>query len=267
MPSWIVDTYGQRAVNRGVISAPPVPNRSLVMTAAVLAPLLVCALLIPFRGDRNTNSALLLVLVIVAIAASGLRPAGVVAALSSALWFDFFLTKPYQRFNITDRVDLETTVLLLLVGAAVTELALWGRRQQARSSQQDGYLQGILSAASSVGNGASPPSVLIDHVAGQLTEILDADGCTFDRSTDPSLPQLNRDGTVTRNGHDVNVDRSGLPTDSEIELPAHNAGLVRGRFVITAATRVARPNLEQRLVAVALADQVGAALTANDVTS
>ena len=32
-------------------------------------------------------------------------------------------------------------------------------------------------------------------------------------------------------------------------------------------TRVARPNLEQRLVAVALADQVGAALTANDVTS
>lgn len=237
------------------------------MTAAVLAPLLVCVVLIPFRGDRNTNSALLLVLLIVAIAASGLRPAGVVAALSSAVWFDFFLARPYQRFNITDRVDIETAVLLVLVGAAVTELALWGRRHQARSSQQNGYLQGILSAASSVGNSASPPSVLIDHVAGQLTEILDADGCTFDRASDPALPRLNRDGTVTRNGHDVNVDRSGLPTDSEIELPAHSGGRVRGRFVITAATKVARPNLEQRLVAVALADEVGAALTADDVSS
>ncbi len=232
----------------------------MVMAAAVLAPLLACVLLIPFRGDRNTNSALILVLVIVAVAASGLRPAGVTAALSSAVWFDFFLTRPYQRLDITGRVDIETTVLLVIVGAAVTELALWGRRQQARSSEQAGYLQGILSAASSVGSGTAPSSVLIEHVAAQLVEILDADTCTFDRASDPVLPRMNPDGTVTRDGHDVNVDRSGLPTDSEIEVPAHGGGRVRGRFVVVASTRVARPNQEQRLVAVALADQVGAAL-------
>ena len=33
----------------------------------------------------------------VAVAANGYRLAGVLAALSAAVWFDFFLTQPYQR--------------------------------------------------------------------------------------------------------------------------------------------------------------------------
>ena len=45
------------------------------------------------------------------------------AAVSPAAWFDFFLTQPYERFAITHREDIETTVLLVAVGAAVTELA------------------------------------------------------------------------------------------------------------------------------------------------
>ena len=36
--------------------------------------------------------------------------AGVVAALSGGVWFDFFLTQPYERFSITRRTDIETTV-------------------------------------------------------------------------------------------------------------------------------------------------------------
>jgi K+-sensing histidine kinase KdpD len=58
--------------------------------------------------------------------------AGLLAAVSSAVWFDFFLTVPYGRFTIDDRADIETTVLLILVGVAVTEICLWGRRQQAK---------------------------------------------------------------------------------------------------------------------------------------
>ena len=38
------------------------------------------------------------------------------------------LTEPYARFTITDPNDIEATVLLVLVGLAVTEIALWGRR-------------------------------------------------------------------------------------------------------------------------------------------
>ena len=62
------------------------------------------------------------------------RLAGVLCALSAGVWFDFFLTEPYNRFTIDDRADAETTVLLLLVGVAVTELCARGRRQAALAS-------------------------------------------------------------------------------------------------------------------------------------
>ena len=69
---------------------------------------------------------------------------------------------------------------------------------------------------------------------------------------------------MTRGEHVYKVERDGLPTDSEIELVVQHAGVGRGRFLLTAASRIARPDLEQRLVAVALADQVGAALASQD---
>jgi hypothetical protein len=53
----------------------------------------------------------------------------------------------------------------------------------------------------------------------------------------------------------------GLPTDTQTELLVQHAGDVRGRFLLTASTRVARPSLDQRRVAIALADQAGAALS------
>jgi hypothetical protein len=56
------------------------------------------------------------------------------------------------------------------------------------------------------------------------------------------------------------VGRLGLPTDCEIALPVRSGGVVHGRFLLTAATRVVRPSPEQLRVVGALADQVGAAL-------
>ena len=81
------------------------------------------------------------------MATNGYRLAGIVAAVSTAVWFDFFLTRPYERFTITRRTDIETTVLLLVIGVAVTEIAVWGRRQHVAASRRAGYLDGINSAA------------------------------------------------------------------------------------------------------------------------
>jgi hypothetical protein len=39
-----------------------------------------------------------------------------------------------HHFAINDPADIETAVLLRLVGVAVTEIALWARRQQARAA-------------------------------------------------------------------------------------------------------------------------------------
>jgi K+-sensing histidine kinase KdpD len=56
--------------------------------------------------------------------AAPLALAAVLAAGSTAVWFDFFLTQPYERFTITRRTDIETIVLLLVIGVAVTKIAV-----------------------------------------------------------------------------------------------------------------------------------------------
>lgn len=100
----------------------------IAVTAALAAPLLVSLLLVPFRGSlSSTNMALILVVVVVAVAAAGNRVAGALTALSAAAWFDFFLTRPYQSFTINRADDVETTVLLLAVGVAVSQLAARAR--------------------------------------------------------------------------------------------------------------------------------------------
>lgn len=240
----------------------------MVVLGAAVGPLAVCAAIAPFREDlENTNTALVLVLVVVIAAATGPRWAGIVAALSSTVWFDFFLTQPYQHFTITSQADIETAVLLTLVGIAVAEVALWGRRQHARASRQRGYLNGVVQTAGLVAAGNSSTEALVEHVAEQLVELLDVDDCQFDSDTREVAPAaVLRDGTVVRRGWDVDVLRFGLPTDSEIELRVQHDGITRGRFLLVASTRSVRPSRAQLQVAVTLADQVGAALATHELS-
>jgi K+-sensing histidine kinase KdpD len=236
-------------------------HRGLILAAAVLAPLLASALMSTLRDNlENTNAALVLVLLVVAAASTGIRLAGVLAALSSAVWFDFFLTAPYLGFAIIDRADIETTVLLVLVGLAVSEIAYWGRMQQAEASRHEGFLAGVIEAAGVVAAGDSPAQTLIDHVERQIVEVLNLDGCVFRSTISGELPVVQPNGTVVRHGKELDVDRFGLPTDSQIQLLAQSGGTVKGEFLLTAATRIARPSLEARRVAVTLADQVAAAI-------
>jgi Domain of unknown function (DUF4118) len=221
---------------------------------------MVSALLVPLRDHlANTQLALVLVLVVVAVAASENRAAGILAAVFAGVWFDFFLTLPYQRFTITDRSDIETFVLLVVVGIAVTELAVWGRRQQALASREAGYLAGVHAAA--VGATGGSPSELVKSVSQQLIGTLDLRGCHYQPGVAGlgNPPRLERDGHVTWNRSTWDVERLGLPTDSPIELLVQSGGGLHGRFLLSAAPNT-HASSAQRLVAVTLADQVGAAL-------
>jgi K+-sensing histidine kinase KdpD len=221
-----------------------------------------CAALVVVRGSiTNATAALVLVLVVVGFAAVGLRSAGFVAAVSSGVWFDFLLTEPYQRFTINDPDDIEAMVLLLAVGFAVTELALWGRREQARASRRAGYLDGVVRTAEIVASRREAPEALVDRICSQIGMVLAADECKFDPVPvrDPSYAVLDHDGAVTRNGHKVDVERDGLPTDEKTAVVVRRGGAVVGQFLLTTASRLARPSVEQRRVAVLLADQAAAA--------
>jgi K+-sensing histidine kinase KdpD len=232
----------------------------LAMVAALLGPLGACAILVPFRRSlANTDAALVLVIVIVAVAALGNRLSAFLGALSAGVWFDFFLTKPYERFAITSRADVETTLLLLVVGVSVTELAIWGRREHARSGQQTGYLAGLHAASEVVATGGSPTQ-LADRVVDLLIDVLSLKKCHFHFGTGLGNPRLQHDGTVAWGETLWDVDNEGLPSNVETELLVSAGGRFWGRFLMTPELD-SRPTLTQRLVAVSLADQVGAALS------
>jgi len=233
----------------------------LARVAAVVAPFVAGAILYAFRDHvSDATSVLILVLIVVGAAATGDRAAGLLAAVSAGAWFDFFLAPPYLTFTINDANDIETAVLLVLISAAVTEVALWGRRQQARASRRSGYLEGVLRASRAVADGTAPSSAVTVLVAGQIAEVLDADSAHFVKGPvhDSRVAVLNADGVLIHGGRPVDVDRVGLPTNEYVAVPVQQGSQVIGHFLLTAASHVAYPSREQRRVAVLLADQVAA---------
>lgn len=233
-------------------------HRPAVVTASAFAPFALCAA-IGAAPDSvpDASAGLALVVLIVAAAATGLRAAGLAAAVSSAVWFDFFLTRPYRSLAIRSAEDVEVAVLLLVVGIGVTELALWGQRQRADVSRQRGYLDGVMATAESAARDADLVTVTAS-VAERIRQVLDLDRCEFvPGPLPPGRALLARDGAVTREGTSLDVDRSGLPVDRQVLLPVQHGRAPRGYFVLTCASHVARPTRDQRRIAVLLADQVG----------
>ena len=236
------------------------PTRAWIGLLAVGGPFVACLALIPWRTDlANTDLALVLVLVVVAVAATGRRLAGITAAASAAVWFDFFLTRPYEQFTITARQDVETTVLLLLVGLAVTEIAHRGRRHLERAAAQTGHLEGLRLAAEAVSGDGTDRAPLIDHVRTQLIDLLGASACRFVEGTGDPGPFLAADGLLVWGEQIWDVDHVGLPVQVATVVPAVAHGRTVGRFLVTAAPDT-RPPLAQRRLAVALANLVAVTL-------
>ena len=233
-------------------------HRGAQRALAVILPLAV-AWGLAAAGDSLTTatSVLVLVLVVVAVGAAGDRLAGVLAALSSGLWFDYFLTEPTGQLAIKDPDDLEVAVLLVVVGVAVTEIANWGLRQQARAARRAGFLDGVLESADVAAGGVVDLDEARRRVADRIAGVLGVDRCRFVAGPAPrhGVAVLLRDGTVERDGHPVAVERDGLPTDLEVVLSVPGPAADHGHFRVTAASRVQRPSLEQRRVAVLLAAQ------------
>lgn len=243
---------------RGRTAARPTRDR-LALAAGLVAPFLVALALVPLRTDLSrTNAALILVVVVVAVAALGSRTAGVLAALSAAAWFDFFLTRPYRTFDITAAADIGTAALLLMVGLVVSQLAARARRLEVITVTDAGYLTRIHATAELVQSARSADAV-VDHVRGELTGLLGLRACRFEYGTLIGQPaRLEQDGSLTAGRRHKAVDAGDWP-EGDIELRAYGNGRYQGRFMLTPGPG-GIPPLQARLVAVTLADQTGAAL-------
>ncbi|MGE7385218.1 DUF4118 domain-containing protein [Streptomyces sp. NPDC004126] len=233
----------------------------VALLAALATPLLVALALVPFRTDLSaTNEALILVVAVVAVAASGTRAAGALAALSAAAWYDFFLTEPYQRFAISDGDEIQTAVLLLVVGLIVGQLAVRTRRLRTTVITGAAHLSSLEGSARLAEAGASPDAV-VEHVRRELVGLLGLRGCRFEYGTLMGhRPRLAHDGSLWFRQGDRITEYTAWPPDGETELRVVGGGHYYGRFLLEPAPGHPLPSEEARLVAVALAAQAGAAL-------
>jgi K+-sensing histidine kinase KdpD len=233
----------------------------LALALAVALPLVLAAGMVPFRNDiANANVALILAAAVVLVASLGRRAAAFVAAASAFVWFDFFHTRPYESFRINSGDDLLTACVLLAVGLFVGELAVRNRYHRSSAVESSNDIARIHSVAELVADGEAI-DYLVMVVANELRDLLSLRECRFDPhpGTKPTA-RLERSGAVVIGQLRWGVHSMGFP-GSEVELPVVGQGQVLGRYVLV-PTPAAPVSFDKRIVAVALADQLGAALAA-----
>jgi hypothetical protein len=227
-----------------------------------LLPLAVAAILIPLRDDIVTaNVALILVLVVVLAAATGGWKAGALSAIVTTLTFDFWFTTPYLSLKIEKADDVETAALLLAVGVCVGLIASRTRIAWRAADKTRSEITRIHRVAELSARGADPADILMAAQA-ELIGLLHLHECRFEPGVGAGyLPRIERNGALT--GTDTHYYAHGdgqleLPRLG-VELPVWSRGQPVGQFVLGPTPGVG-VSLEQRVVAVAIADQVGAVL-------
>lgn len=254
-------------ITEPTLPRPGIDTTGLLIGASVGVPAAIAAgaVMAVFRDLFNgTNAALVLMIVVVAVAALGGRAAGIITALAAVASFDFFHTRPYLSLAIDSRDDIETTLLLLVAAVLVGTIASWGRSARRREGSAQSEIKRIHRVAEAAVSGRSPAEV-IGAAQDELRALLSLQESRFEAlplDDDAVLARIGRNGAiegVTTMRYGRGEDGRGgfeLPAGG-VELPVLARGQHIGRFVLVPTT--GHPtSLEQRLVAVAIADQVAA---------
>jgi hypothetical protein len=142
----------------------------------------------------------------------------------------------------------------------VTELAARNRQHRA-SATEESYYVGLIYQLSELAASGAPTNHVIERVREKLIGVLDLRSCRYEPGIGPSHGiRMNHDGSVVIGDVSWAVDNLGLP-GPELTLLVQRRRQTLGRFVLE-PTPGLPVSLQRRVVAVAIADQVGAALTA-----
>ncbi|MHB1208809.1 MAG: DUF4118 domain-containing protein [Acidimicrobiales bacterium] len=226
-------------------------NRSrIVNVAAVAAPIALSTLFVPFRTSfTNVAAALSMVAMIEALAILGNRFTGVLVTLGAAVWFDFFLTAPYEHFTINRRPDLEITISIVVIGVIVTELAARSNHHR-RSAAQEAQFIAILRNLALMASRNEEQSRVVEYATQSLTQVLELRACRFDPLvSEPPLARIQPDGEVVHVGLRWPVTEIGLP-GPQCEILCLHRGAPAGRFVLTPSPGLALSS--ERLVIAAV---------------
>jgi hypothetical protein len=248
---------------------PPGPDTGQVVIAwlsATVLPIGVAAAFIPLRAHvAATDVALLLTVVILVAAIQGGHVLGAVAAFLAALSFDLFFTRPYYSLRIDRAEEIETAVLMLIVGVAIGEIVTRSKRDRFAAHVSRSNLERV-SRITELAAGGEPPGRLIRVARRELLDLLDLNDCEFERPPFfDALPRLSHSGLTIPPmlGADA---KTATDRSTRIELPIWAEGLEIGRFVLVLADDSTGLEFDPaaRTSALALADQLGIALLAHD---
>lgn len=223
--------------------------------AAAAVPAAGAALWIPIR-DRlpNTDLALALVLVLAAIGWRAGGRATAVGALSAGASFDLLATRPYGTLAISRGTDVLTALILVatgaLVGLGASRLA---RYRSSESSRADAMA--VFMEASGLMATGQERQLVAAALATELERELGLEECRF-----VAEPPTGAHPTVARDGNLVGLVASGGEAQGRIDLPIWCQGEVVGHYQLVLGA--GRPSRQDLRVAISLADQAGAALSA-----
>ncbi len=241
--------------------------RSLLWLATAAAvPVAVTLAWVPVRNRfPNIDVALALVVVVMALGASGRRNVVIVAAGTAALAFEFFETKPFEQLAIARSPDVWTTVVLATVGLLAGLCVVGLARQRVSIEARAADMRRVRTASDLVASGQEAV-LIVQQVAQELERLLQLQSCSFEAvPSHVDVPEVERDGTLRKGSSAMPmVALVGGPGD-RVELPVWGQGQILGHFVLQCRPDVP-VNRDQLRVAVTLADQVGAALTAYSPT-
>jgi Domain of unknown function (DUF4118) len=226
------------------------------LAIGVLGAIVLSGLLTPLRTTLSASDfALALVVPVLLAAVVGGRWAGALSAIVAGLCFDFFFTKPYLSLRIASRNDITSFIVLLIVALITAEVGIRARRGGAAARESRSELDRLYRIAEFSARGGDVDDV-VSAVRAELIGLFDLVECVFEATTSGTqLPRLGSRGALE--GADlVLYGRDFVIPAGGVELPVVGRGHQFGRLVLFAHEATEAP-IEKRLVAVAIADELG----------
>jgi hypothetical protein len=244
------------SINSGMNTTEEPAGRIALAIGPAVA-LAAAGLLERVRDDFGVANVALVLSCIVVVAALAGRAAGLATAVTAALAYNFFHTRPFYSLRISSGRDAATVGLLVVIGVIVSEMGAWRRRAIAASTRRLQGSRALEAVAAQLAAGARPDEIW-DAVRKALMESLDLVDCRFEAGQSPSVPEIPRSGSLFSESMRLGRDGFELPAQGAAIAVAY-AGRTLGHIILVPGGQ-AGSQRDIRQVAVALADEYAVAL-------
>src|SRR5262245_1380440 len=182
------------------------------------------------------------------------RSAGLTAAITAALSFNFFHAPPYHSLRINESRDVFIVALLAVLGLVVSDISAWRRRRDVKHARHDRAYDGPDTTRALLDR-SNPVDLVWPSVVGTIMDQLALADCRLESDIDREHVLISRAAARGSDGDDGFV----LPAQGAA-VPVVSGGRTLAYLVLTPRKGLGALWVERRVV-LAFADHVAIALT------